>query len=58
MSRHDNDEQFMKIAFNINIEIFTTTYFAKGLGLVKYTREEKSDSETMGKIIYEKTINL
>ena len=43
---------------NINIEIFTTTYFAKGLGLVKYTREEKSDSETMGKIIYEKTINL
>ena len=43
---------------NINIEIFTTTYFAKGLGLVKHTREEKSDSETMGKIIYEKTINL
>ena len=41
---------------NINIEIFTTTYFAKGLGLVKYTREEKSDSETMGKIIYEKTM--
>ncbi len=41
---------------NINIEIFTTTYFAKGIGLVKYTREEKSDSETMGKIIYEKTM--
>jgi len=41
---------------NINIEILTTTYFAKGLGLVKYTREEKSDSETMGKIIYEKTM--
>jgi hypothetical protein len=24
--------------------------------LVKYKREEKSDSETMGKIIYEKTM--
>ena len=41
---------------NINIEIFSTTWFAKGLGMVKYTREEKSDSETMGKIIYEKTM--
>ncbi len=41
---------------NINIEIFSTTWFAKGLGLVKYKREEKSDSETMGKIIYEKTM--
>jgi len=41
---------------NINIEIVTTTWFAKGLGLVKYEREERSDSETMGRIIYEKTI--
>ena len=41
---------------NINIEIFSTTWFAKGLGMVKYKREEKSDSETMGKIIYEKTM--
>ena len=41
---------------NINIEIFTTTWFAKGLGLLKYKREEKSDSETMGTIIYEKTM--
>ena len=41
---------------NINIEIFTTTWFAKGLGLLKYKREEKSDSETMGRIIYEKTM--
>ncbi len=41
---------------NINIEVVTTTWFAKGLGLVKYKREEKSDSETMGKIYYEKTL--
>ena len=41
---------------NINIEIFSTTWFAKGLGMVKYKREEKSDSETMGNIIYEKTM--
>tara|TARA_B100000963_G_scaffold186841_2_gene162496 strand:- start:827 stop:1504 length:678 start_codon:yes stop_codon:yes gene_type:complete len=43
---------------NINIEIFTTTWFAKGLGLLKYKREERSDSETMGTIIYEKTLIL
>ena len=41
---------------NINIEIFSTSWFAKGIGLVKYKREEKSDSETMGKIFYEKTM--
>ncbi len=41
---------------NINIEIFSTSWFAKGLGLVRYQREENSDSETMGKIIYEKTM--
>ncbi len=41
---------------NINIEIETTTWFAEGFGLVKYEREERSDSETMGRIIYEKTI--
>ena len=43
---------------NINIEIFTTTWFAKGIGLLKYKREEISDSETMGKILYDKTIML
>ena len=43
---------------NIKIEIFTTTWFAKGIGLLKYKREERSDSETMGKIIYEKTMIL
>lgn len=41
---------------NINIEVFSTSWFAKDYGLVKYKREEKSDSETMGKIIYEKTM--
>ena len=43
---------------NINIEIFTTTWFAKGIGLLKYKREEVSDSETMGRILYDKTIML
>jgi len=41
---------------NINIEVFSTSWFAKGYGLIKYKREEKSDSETMGEIIYEKTM--
>jgi hypothetical protein len=41
---------------NINIEISSSAWFAKNVGLVKYKREEKSDSETMGKIIYEKTM--
>ena len=40
----------------INIEVFSTSWFAKGYGLVKYIREEKSDSETMGKIFYEKNM--
>ncbi|MFL2660914.1 MAG: hypothetical protein ACJ0G4_03100 [Alphaproteobacteria bacterium] len=41
---------------NINIEVFSTSWFAKDYGLIKYKREEKSDSETMGEIIYEKTM--
>ena len=40
----------------INIEVFSTSWFAKGYGLIKYKREEKSDSATMGEIIYEKTM--
>ena len=40
----------------INIEVFSTSWFAKDYGLVKYIREEKSDSETMGKIFYEKNM--
>ena len=42
----------------INIEVFSTSWFAKGYCLVKYIREEKSDSETMGKIFYEKNKNF
>ena len=41
---------------NINIEIFSISWFSKDYGLVKYKREEKSDSETMGNIIYEKNM--
>tara|TARA_B100000989_G_scaffold298931_1_gene291165 strand:+ start:3198 stop:3854 length:657 start_codon:yes stop_codon:yes gene_type:complete len=43
---------------NINIEVFSTTWFSKKLGVVKYKREERSDSETMGIIFYEKSIIL
>ena len=38
----------------INIEIISNTWFAKDLGLIKYEREEKSDSATTGNIIYKK----
>ena len=41
---------------NINIEVLSTTWFSKKLGVVKYKREERSDSETMGEIFYEKSI--
>ena len=41
---------------NINIEVFSSSWYSKDYGLVKYIREEKSDSETMGTIIYEKTM--
>ena len=43
---------------NINIEVKKTEWYAPDLGLVKLIREETSDSETMGKVYYEKLINL
>ena len=41
---------------NINIEIATVTWYSKDLGILRYKREEKSDSETMGQIFYDKTM--
>ena len=41
---------------NIKIEVTSVTWYSKNLGIVKYKREEKSDSETMGTILYEKTM--
>ena len=43
---------------NINIKVKKTEWYAPDLGLVKLIREETSDSETMGKVYYEKMINL
>ena len=43
---------------NINIEIVTVTWYSKDLGILRYKREEKSDSETMGEIFYDKTMIL
>lgn len=43
---------------NINIEIATVTWYSKDLGILRYKREEKSDSETMGQIFYDKTMIL
>ena len=43
---------------NINIEVLSTTWFSQKLGVVKYKREERSDSETMGIIFYDKSIIL
>lgn len=43
---------------NINIEIATVTWYSKDLGILRYKREEKSDSETMGEIFYDKTMIL
>ena len=43
---------------NINIEIATVTWYSKDLGILRYKREEKSDSETMGTIFYDKTMIL
>ncbi len=42
----------------INIEIITKTWYTKDFGVVKYTREEKSDSATTGNIFYNKTLLL
>ena len=43
---------------NIQIEIKTVTWYSKDLGILRYKREEKSDSETMGTIFYDKTMIL
>lgn len=43
---------------NINIEISTVTWYSIDLGILRYKREEKSDSETMGEIFYDKTMIL
>ena len=40
----------------INIEIVSKTWYSKELGIVKYKREEKSDSATTGNIYYNKTL--
>ncbi len=41
---------------NINIEVNTQLWLSEGYGLVRYIREEKADSVTMGDIFYEKTL--
>ena len=43
---------------NINIDVLSTSWYAPEYGLVKLVREEKADSETMGHIIYDKTLVL
>ena len=40
----------------IKIEIISKTWYSKELGIVKYKREEKSDSATTGNIYYNKTL--
>ncbi len=42
----------------IAIEVKTELWLSKNYGLVKYIRNEKSDSVTMGEILYEKTLIL
>lgn len=41
---------------NIDISVHTKLWLAEDYGLVKYVREEKSDSATMGEIFYEKNL--
>lgn len=41
---------------NINISVQTKLWLAEDYGLIKYVREEKSDSATMGEIFYEKNL--
>lgn len=41
---------------NIKIEVSIETWYSRDFGIVKYIREETSDSETMGKISYDKTM--
>ena len=40
----------------IKIEIISKTWYSKELGVVRYEREEKSDSATTGNIYYNKTL--
>ena len=40
----------------IDIEIFSKTWYSKNLGIVKYEREESSNSATTGNIVYKKTM--
>ena len=42
----------------IGIKVKTELWLSKNYGLVKYIRKEKSDSVTMGEILYEKTLIL
>ena len=42
----------------IAIKVKTELWLSKDYGLVKYIRKEKSDSVTMGEILYEKTLIL
>ena len=42
----------------IGIKVETELWLSKNYGLVKYIRKEKSDSVTMGEILYEKTLIL
>ena len=41
---------------NINIKIVSKTWYSEELGIVRYKREEKSDSATTGNIYYNKTL--
>ena len=40
----------------IDIEIFSKTWYSKNLGVIKYEREESSNSATTGNIVYKKTM--
>ena len=41
---------------SIDIEVFAVTWYSEDLGIVRYKREERSNSETMGSIFYDKSI--
>ena len=51
---HKNNKHFSVIG----IKVKTDLWLSKNYGLVKYIRTEKSDSVTMGEILYEKTLIL
>ena len=42
----------------IKIEVTSRSWYTKDLGIVRYEREEKSDSATTGNIYYSKTLLL